>query len=246
MNVKLFSKAGFYSRIEEILRREGIKPVEFERRIGMRGALTRWKKDNDRDHPKPDSLILIKREFNVSIDWLLTGEQSSLEKTRILQPIITVAGSYPAVPDGVSPEDYLAVPLVDAEIAAGYLSEIPEEYIISLIWIARADIGRRQHHNLRAIRLASNADSMRRTLNPGDIVVIDPTERPPLMPIRRYKMYAVRSAEEGGCAIKRVREQDDCWILLSDNPAHDPILLRKDKNKNPIIGQVIWSCRSWL
>lgn len=247
MHDKVFLKSSFYSRIVEIMRREGIKANEFEKRIGMRGALTRWKKNNDKDHPKPDSLILIKKEFNVSIDWLLTGEEpSSKEKIKVIQPIITVAGHYPEVPPGVYPEDYLAVPLVNAEIAAGHLAEIPEEHVLSLVWVYRPEIGRRQYHDLRAVKLASNADSMRRTLNPGDIIIIDPAERPPAKPLNRNKIYAVRSLEEGGCAVKRVRENDKFWLLLSDNPDYDPILLRKEANDNPIIGQVIWSWRSWI
>lgn len=53
--------------------REGIDHWnEFEAKIGMRGAASRWKTG---EKPTPESLIKIKKAFNISIDWLLTGKE---------------------------------------------------------------------------------------------------------------------------------------------------------------------------
>lgn len=76
MNDELFSTAGFMLRIRSLMAREGIDHWnEFEAEIGMRGAASRWK--SGRDKPMPESLLKIKKRFNVSIDWLLTGEETS-------------------------------------------------------------------------------------------------------------------------------------------------------------------------
>ena len=246
MNNSKFSKIDFYKRIQEILDKEGIKATEFEKRIDMRGALSRWKRADERDAPKPDSLIRISEEFNVSIDWLLTGKKPMSRTIRVLQPIINITGNYPEVPPGMQGEDYMAVPLVTGEIAAKYPATIPQEFFISLIWLHFPEVGLRHHNNLRAVKLTKTADSHRRKIGPGDIVIIDPTERQITRQVYRKHVYAVNIPEEGGCAIKRVWETDDHWILTAENPINEPKVLKKSENSNWMLGQVIWSWRSWL
>jgi phage repressor protein C with HTH and peptisase S24 domain len=51
---------------------------------------------------------------------------------------------------------------------------------------------------------------------------------------------------EGACAIKRVKESEDFWFFLSDNPEVEPIVMKKERDHNPIIGRVIWSWTSWV
>jgi hypothetical protein len=54
-------------------------------------------------------------------------------------------------------------------------------------------------------------------------------------------IYSVISDEEGGCAIKRVFQNDHHWVLISDNPEYTPITLEKARIPNIVIGRVIWS-----
>jgi transcriptional regulator with XRE-family HTH domain len=246
MNTSKFSKSDFYYRIQEIMRRNGIKATDFEKRIGMRGALSRWKRPDERDAPKPDSLIRISEEFNISIDWLLTGKKPMTRIIKVMQPVINIMGNYPEIPPGVHAEDYLAVPLVTGEIAAQYPAAIPQEFFNSLIWLHFPEVRFRQQNNLRAIKLTKTADSHRRKVGPGDIVIIDPTERQVTRQVYRKHIYAVNIPEEGGCAIKRVYETEDHWVLTSENPINEPIVLKKTENNNWMLGQVIWSWKSWL
>lgn len=61
------------NQLQMLKDRAGIKTWrEFEERIGMRGAIHRWK--TGKDVPRPDSLLKIKRAFNVLIDHLLDSE----------------------------------------------------------------------------------------------------------------------------------------------------------------------------
>ncbi|MBW1992605.1 MAG: LexA family transcriptional regulator, partial [Deltaproteobacteria bacterium] len=184
--------------------------------------------------------MVIKEVFGVSIDWLLTGEEPPDFQT--VQPIITLAGTQPELPEGLRPEYYLAVPLVEGPIAAGYAGAIPGDQVQDLVWVYKPEIGAREHHNLRAVRLAPDADSMEPTIRRGSIVIIDPVEVTPLP----KGIYAVRLDEEGGCAIKRVSQTEHHWVLISDNPEYPPIALEKVRMPNLIIGRVIWSWTSWV
>ncbi|MBM4302485.1 MAG: LexA family transcriptional regulator [Deltaproteobacteria bacterium] len=217
----------------------GMKPDTLRKKIRWRGVqeanVRAW---------RPGEVEKIAQVLGVPAGYLLLGEKPRPFKA--IQPVITVLGQYAQVPPELTREDYLAVPMIEAQIAAGYLAEIPEDYVTSLVWVYKPEIGRRQHHNLRAVQLAKNADSMVPTIRPGDIIIVDPTERPPMKPLNKNAIYAVRSQEEGGCAVKRVKEVADYWLLLSDNKEKEPILLRKEREDNPFIGRVIWSWTSWV
>jgi SOS-response transcriptional repressor LexA len=224
---------------EDLARLIGMKSDTLRKKIRWRGV----REPNVRTWA-PGEVEKIANALGVPAAYLLWGEQPRPFKA--IQPVITVLGQYAQVPPELAREDYLAVPLIEAQIAAGYLREIPEEYVTSLVWVYKPEIGRRQHHNLRAVQLAKNADSMVPTIRPGDIIIVDPTERPPMKPLNKNAIYAIRSQEEGGCTVKRVREVDDYWLLLSDNKDKEPMLLRKEREENPFIGRVIWSWTSWV
>ena len=239
MAKKMFSKEIFLQQVQKLMEEKGIKDQkEFNEMVGVQRAITRWKSGESR--PSVDSLMVIKEIFGKSIDWLLTGEESPA--FRPVQPIISLAGTLPEIPDGMQPEYYLAVPLVEGRIAAGHSGAIPGDYVEDLVWVYKPEIGARQHHNLRAVRLRPDADSMEPTIHRGSIVIIDPLETD----VSRKAIYAVRLDEEGGCAIKRVSQTVGHWVLVSDNPDHPPIAIEKAKIPNIVIGRVIWSWTSWV
>jgi phage repressor protein C with HTH and peptisase S24 domain len=139
-------------------------------------------------------------------------------------------------------DEYFAVPLVEGPIAAGHSGAIPGDHVTSMVWVYKPEIGRRQHHNLRAVKLAKDAASMEPTIRRGSIVIIDPTETQ----ITRKAIFAVRLDNEGGCALKRVQQTKSLWVLVSDNPEYDPIAIEKASIPNIIIGRMIWSWTSWV
>jgi phage repressor protein C with HTH and peptisase S24 domain len=243
MSNLLYSYEKFKQQLKIIMEKWGLSTWQkFEKEIGMPGASYRWK--SGKDQPTPDSLLKIRKRFGVSIDWLLTGEEPI--GTQSLQPIITIAGTTSEIPEDIRVEDYLAVPLVEGLVGAGYEGAIPWDYIAHLIWVYKPELGRRQWHNLRAIKVDLHANSMAPTIRPGDIVIVDPEERPPQQPLDKKAIYAVRLDEHGNAAIKRVREIKDIWILLSDNLDYNPIMVKKAEVPNLIIGKVIWSWTSWM
>lgn len=239
MATKLFSLEIFLQQVQKLMEEKGIKDQKvFNEMVGVQRAITRWKSGESR--PSVDSLMMIKQLFGKSIDSLLTGEEAP--PCQPLQPIITLLGEYPEVPNGLRPEHYSAVPLVEGPIAAGYSGAIPGDYVSDMVWVYNQELGSRLHHNLRAVRLAPQADSMEPTIRQGSIVIIDPAETT----VSPKSIYAVRLDEEGGCAIKRVSQTDGHWVLVSDNPNYDPIAILKAKIPNIIIGRVIWSWTSWV
>lgn len=160
-----------------------------------------------------------------------------------MQPFISLVGEYDRAPEGLIVDDYYAVSMVEGHTAAGHAGPIPGDSISSMVWVYKPEIGRRKYHNLRAVKLAKDATSMKPTIRRGSIVIIAPAETA----IHQKAIYAVRLEQfEGECAIKRVREINKLWIFIPDNPDYDPIIMKKAENHNPIIGKVIWSWTSWV
>jgi len=239
MATKLFSLEIFLQQVQKLMEEKGIKDQkDFNEMVGVQRAITRWKSGESR--PSVDSLMMIKKLFGKSIDAMLTGEEAPPFKP--LQPIIRVVGAGPEISKEVRSEDYFAIPLVEGPIAAGYSGMIPGDYVSDLVWVYKPELGARQHHNLRAVRLGKDADSMEPTIRRGSIIIIDPAETD----VSPKSIYAVRLDEEGGCAIKRVSQTDGHWVLVSDNPDYDPIAILKATIPNIIIGRVIWSWTSWV
>jgi len=226
-------------RVLGLLKERKAKLAPFARGLGIDPALFRRFLKGKRRW-RMDYLEKVAEGFEMSLEDLLTGPKPP---PQVLQPVISLVGEYDRPPEGLIVDDYFAVPMVDGNIAAGHAGAIPGDYITSMVWVYKPEIGKRKHHNLRAVKLANNANSMEPTIRRGSIVIIDPTETA----IHKRAIYAVRLEQhEGACAIKRVKENGEFWFFLSDNPEWDPIVMRKERNQNPIIGRVIWSWTSWV
>jgi len=153
-------------------------------------------------------------------------------------PIITVVGEVQAVPKGLRPEDYYAVPMVEDRIAAGQ-GRIMEDNVTGLVWVYKPEIGNRR--NLVAVKLATEAESMQPTLHPGDIVIIDRDDKV----ITPKGIYAVRTSQET-LAIKRLSVSKGRFWLVSDNHRWPPQISEFDSSQKLIVGKVVWSWTSWV
>ena len=220
------------------MRRRGMNQEEFSKFLGISSTFLSFMLSGKRSGAR--SVKRIAKTLKLPIDYLIGREgQRVFEQPQIE---ITVLGAEGDKPLRLAKEKYFAVPLVEGRIAAGYSGNIPTDYVEGMVWVYKPEIGNRQHHNLRAVKLASDAHSMEPAIRPGDIVIIDPMDRE----ITHRAIYAVRLDSEGGCAIKRVRVGNEYVLLISDNPEYEPIVILKDQGEHLIIGRVIWSWTSWV
>ncbi|MBG0790372.1 MAG: S24 family peptidase [Desulfovibrionaceae bacterium] len=146
------------------------------------------------------------------------------------------------------PDDYMAVPLVDAATAAdpGPISEDKAEGWV-LVWRHQESL--RFRSNLVAVAVRPGDLSMAPAMHPGDIVVVDRSDRDPSP---AGKIMLVREPGEAGrAAIRRVgakRLDDDVELIFySDNSREYPPstrLLKRDCDGDvtrAIGGAVVWA-----
>jgi transcriptional regulator with XRE-family HTH domain len=146
------------------------------------------------------------------------------------------------------PEDYLAVPLASSPVAAGP-GLIPEDKIEGWVLVWRHQEAIRLKSNLVAVEIGKNELSMVPTLHPGDIVLVDRSDRDP-NPAGKI-MLVSEPGQDGGTMVKRVNTKrldgDIELIFYSDNSRDfPPVTYRLDRDfdgdiTRAIGGSVVWA-----
>ena len=247
MDKNEYSPELFLRQIETIAEKHGVKfPSGFEKKIGMRGAVSAWEPLDKKGFPRKfsvpsvDTLLKIRNLFNVSVDWLLTGEEPKARE--IMQPVIHVPGLFREKGPSVRLEDFITVPQVEGRIAAKHAKSIPPAEIKSWLCLYLTPrVGRSHYQNLLAVQVADNYHAMKPTIRAKDIVVIDPYDITP----SSGGIYAIRTRGGEECDINRVYLSDQRLIISADNPGYAPSILPPDQVEQIIIGRVLWSWTSW-
>ncbi len=193
---------------------------------------------------------------NTALIANMSRERYGMPSTENLQALCDVLGweFYVGPPRETGPveqlslrgKEYAHIPLHNALLAAGPgVTNNPEEIIDHLAF-------RRDWLNSLGVPASSarlvyvHGDSMRPTIWPGDLVMIDTRSRPSTVKrkdgrdSRRSPIYAI--IDNGEARMKRIeRPADDVLLLVSDNPDYAPELRQGAEVENiQIIGKVVW------
>lgn len=144
-------------------------------------------------------------------------------------------------------EDYIAAPMV-GEVGAGP-GYIPEDEIKGWLLVYKHQDAVRYRRNLIAVEIGEASTSMRPTLNPRDIVLVDRDDRDASRP---GHMMLVLDPLDGSGMIKRVSVKEapggDLQIIYSSDNYIDNsprvFSLRKDYGgdlEKAIVGRVVWA-----
>lgn len=150
----------------------------------------------------------------------------------------------PSVEVGERGSEFVAVPLHNANLAAGMGAGNEQETTVARLafrrdWLTGLGVAPSAARLARVL-----GDSMLPTLQPDDMVLIDTNRHhPPAKPRRPNDgrpspIFALR--HDDGAVVKRLeRISDDSLMLLSDNPAYPP-QMRTISELTKIIGKVVW------
>lgn len=175
--------------------------------------------------PNSDVLSKICSVFNVSPSWLLLDKEKPDTDTY----------------NGNRQDDFSYIPMVSARLSAG-TGSLETEGTIEDTLAFRTDWLSRKGSVKDMVLMRVSGDSMRPTIEDGDVVLLDTSERA-VLPLAG-KIYAV--GVEDMIYLKRPQTIPNKMLLLSDNAAYPPLEydLRGDlADSIRIIGQVIWVCR---
>ncbi|MEO1852730.1 S24 family peptidase [Chromohalobacter sp.] len=171
--------------------------------------------------PKADYLTAA-ASIGVDTQYLLTGQRS-------VSPAMAQSGWEPnGSHDGYSP-----VPMYDIEAAAGAGRLIEHENIESTLYFETRALSAEGLDPAHLIGAKVRGDSMGSTLQDGDRVIVDCSQRTP------DGVFLLRVGEE--YRIKRVqRVAGGAWLLISDNQAYEKEMIKPDEMQDV---EILGRCR---
>lgn len=114
----IFDKNIFIINIEKLIAdKHGGYAAPFNRNIGQRDAVTRWK--TGKFKPSLDVLLKITQLYEVSLDWLLTGENPNISDTMSTWPE-DVRDACLKAKEIIESKDPVVTPVLMSNIAAFY------------------------------------------------------------------------------------------------------------------------------
>jgi phage repressor protein C with HTH and peptisase S24 domain len=230
----------FEARIKRIYEVTGIKnDAQLARALGMRPQSV----NSARKRKKvPYSWIKkIADKYKISSDWIWFGEgPMRREKIRVAEPRAEYRKSpeIPA-PQGINPQDFDLVPIVETYLSAGAGAFVPSEMICGYCAFRKDWLHRFASSPKNAVLVPVRGPSMEPTIMGGDMLMIDRGR------VRIYDgcIYAIGIGET--ISIKRLYPLLSGRIrLVSDNEKYPPEEILPEELR--IIGQVIWFARELI
>ncbi len=233
-------------RLELLVNALGIRRSEFAKRINVtQGNVSDWINDKKPSKPSSTALARISEEYNVNLNWLITGkgdmflltEDGSLVTNGRKEKLEEMSGS--GAKSTLSPFETrnITLPLM-GEIAAGEPMENHATTDWDYIEIPKAFL-RDRHDSYCALRV--NGDSMKPRINHGDIVVIH--QRSDWDNLDR-RVCAVRTSD--GITLKKVQFDPikRQVVLKAFNPDYETLVLDETEwNRFQIIGEMAMQFR---
>ncbi len=208
-------------RIKIARQQAGITQGELAKKLNIAySTLNKYEKG----HRVPDAELLgqIANILKCDPGWLLTGKES---------PIVRE-------PEGTEGEEFVYVPVVRGEIAAG--AGLVPDNTVEIRIAFRSDWIRRHGDPRKMSLIRVSGDSMEPTLYSGDLVLVD-HDRNYLDPAGG--LYAITMRDEDLIMVKRLQllwNQKKVKII-SDNQRYEPLIVKPEEII--INGKVIWFCR---
>ncbi len=178
--------------------------------------------------PSFDNILDICQKLSISADWLLfgTGSMRANESEEV---------------SSANPEEFTAVPKVEAKLAAGGGSFMTSDRIVEYFDF-RTDWLRTKGSIKDMVLMDVSGDSMEPEIHDRDMVLIDQSKKN-LMPGRIYAMGI-----EDAIYVKYFDTAPGKIILRSENKEYSPIVIDTSEdldNQFRVIGRVLWVCREY-
>ncbi|MER9623277.1 hypothetical protein NKI98_17845 [Mesorhizobium sp. M0222] len=183
----------------------GESPHAFSKRSGIGDSTMR--KYLLGSMPGLDNLLVIAEAANVTLDWLAAGKG----------PMSPGKGGHTFMVAGGAPEGFVSIPKLDIRPSAGagsidlYDESEPDIFAFREEWLRRIGVSPKT-----ARLMVAKGDSMRETINDGDLMIVD-------VSIREFIDEAIYVLVYGGLVrLKRLQMLRSGLLLLkSDNPRYE-------------------------
>ncbi|MFP3343337.1 S24 family peptidase [Halomonas sp. SIMBA_159] len=208
-----------FDRLKIERQRLGLSQDEFARQAGVSKRAQANYESGER-YPKTDYLETI-HGFGVDTNFIVTGERSDRA---------TKAGSSEQsaayLDQQLNDPNVASIPMYDVECAAGSGRSFEGEPVLGYFHMDRTVLSELKLPADSGAWVRARGDSMVGTIDDGDYVFVDFTQRDP----SREGVYLILM--DGERRIKRMqRVAGGGWLLISDNPRYDKELIAPEQKQ---------------
>lgn len=217
---------------------KGMSQSELEKQTGIKREYLSKLENNELKNPTYFTLMKIAKGMKVKISDLVEPlEYQKLRQEPVLE-IVSALKQDKKLANKLTDGQYVAVPIVNEEVAAGNPTYINDRNIDDYALIHAACIKpTTEHHRYRCIWVEKNSRSMSPIIKPGSLVCIDSNQKDPQS--LEGKIVVLRN-QEGGCTIRYLRLSEKHIVGVPENiKEYNPLVIPLN-DKNPIIGKIIW------
>lgn len=145
--------------------------------------------------------------------------------------------------------EFVQVPRIDASLSAGLGFSNHTEAVVGSMAFRRNWLKRIGVPPAAAVLATVNGESMMPTISPGDLLLINTSDKRPIsrtnrkvMSERKFKRPIYAFVDDEGARVKRViGDGDGGFLLTSDNVEYPPQRVARDQSGTlSIIGRVAW------
>jgi phage repressor protein C with HTH and peptisase S24 domain len=188
------------------------------------GALRKYLKGQSL--PQIDKALLMARQANVSLDWLISGDGN--QHTASASPVIVVNNEFE--------EEYSLVPGYHVSVSTGHGKIIDSEPIKRHLAFRRKWLKFRGFEASKLVVVFASGDSMEPTIHNNNTLLVNTSDTK----LTDGSIFVLRFGDE--LYAKRLQKRFDGDIrLISDNKEYEDQIVKADEiDKLHIIGKVVW------
>lgn len=208
-----------FDRLKIERQRLGLSQDEFARRAGVSKRAQANYESGER-YPKTDYLETI-HGFGADTNFIVTGERND-RATK--SDIVEQQAAY--LDQQINDPNVASIPMYDVECAAGSGRSFEGETVLGYFHMDRAVLAELKLPPDSGAWVRARGDSMVGTIDDGDYVFVDFTQRDP----SREGVYLILM--DGERRIKRMqRVAGGGWLLISDNARYDKELIAPEQKQ---------------
>ncbi|MBI5787450.1 MAG: helix-turn-helix domain-containing protein [Candidatus Schekmanbacteria bacterium] len=225
-------------RIRHFREIKGMSQSELEKHTGIKREYLSKLENDELKNPTYFTMLKISKGMGINISDLV--EPLDFHKLR-QEPVLEIVSALKKdkrLEDKVSEGSFVAVPIVNGEVAAGNPTYINERDIEDYALIHSSYVKETEdYQRYRCTWVAKNSRSMYPIINPGTLVCIDSQQKDP--EALEGKIVVLRDSE-GGCTIRYLRLSGKHIVGVPENIREYNPLLIPVSEKNPIVGRIVW------
>lgn len=208
-----------FDRLKIERQRLGLSQDEFARQAGVSKRAQANYESGER-YPKADYLETI-HSFGVDTNFIVTGERRERQESEV---ITEQEAAY--LHKRLNDPAVASIPMYDVECAAGSGRSFEGEPVLGYFHMDRTVLSELKLPADSGAWVRARGDSMVGTIDDGDYVFVDFTQRDP----SREGVYLILM--DGERRIKRMqRVAGGGWLLISDNPRYDKELIAPEQKQ---------------